>query len=458
MKKKHLTVILMFLTLLMWGKSIKFNIKYSEPLAVFVFMQNLSENYPDNVFKTEFQKSKYNTDEFIKLIREFNDLPIDYSYQFDEYPYASKTRMQTRDLLKKNLIETNTLNDFRLRSIGILPNNVLNALTTYIKSFTPIYNELIYQPNKIKFEKQLAEITEYAKNNDLDSYFEKGLVFYNSSWDQSIPFEIAFYPFPESDYFTAQAFYNNFVSAIQTDLEDYKDLFSVMMHETYHIIYNEQTLEFKVLIDEAFKTNPSRSSNYAYLLMNEVLATALGNGYVYEKLNNGKQDVNDWYFHQYIDLMSRKIYPLVKGYITEKRSIDKNFVNQYIQLYETSFPNWINEPDNIMTYRYVISENSDDFNTIRRKFRYRSMEENDSELSETSINTMKKTPLTKLIVISNDNAQKLTLVKSNFKELRDWKYIPDQEFVRKFLLNDKSQLIIINQKNSTLDKLLTMIK
>lgn len=456
MNKKHLSIIFLLLTQFMWGQKIHFNIKYSEPLAVFVFMQNLSDNYPANTFKSEFKKSKYNNDTYKNLIAKFNNLAIDYSYQFEEFPYASKTPMQTRDILKKNLIESNNLNDFKLRSIGIVPNNVLNDLTTYIAEFTTVYNELIYQPNKDKFERQLYEIKDYANNHQLENYFETGLLFYNSSWDPSIPFEIAFYPFPDSDYFTAQAFYNNFISAIQTNLKDYKDLFSVMLHETYHIIYNEESLEVKVQIDEAFKKNPSKYSNYAYLLMNEVLATALGNGYVYETLN-GKPDANDWYFHKYIHLMARKIYPLVKEYIIEKRSIDKNFVDQYILLYEINFPSWINEFANIMSYRYVISENTNDFTTIRRKFRYRSMEENETEISHSSIQKMKKTLLTKVIIVSN-NPQKLSLIKTEFTELKNWKYFSDKEFVQKIFLEDKSQLIIINQKKSTLDKLLATIE
>lgn len=203
MTNKLLSTILLFLTSFLWGQKINFDIKYSEPLAVFVFMQNLSENYPENIFRTEFEKSKYNNGAYRKLISQFDKLAIDYSYQFEGFPYASKTPMQTRDILKKNLIETNDLNDFKLRSIGILPNNVLNDLTTYIAEFTPVYNELIYQPNKDKFEKQLAEITDYANNHQLENYFETGLLFYNSSWDRSIPFEIALYPFPDSDYFTA---------------------------------------------------------------------------------------------------------------------------------------------------------------------------------------------------------------------------------------------------------------
>src|SRR5690606_24811418 len=126
-----------------------------------------------------------------------------------------------------------------------------------------------------KFEQQLLEITKYSSEKKIENYFETGLIFYNSSWDNSIPFEIAFYPLPNSQGFTAQAFFNNFISAIPSNLKDYKDLFSVMLHEIFHIIYNEQSLEVKTEIDKYFAENNSKSSNYAYQLLNEVLATSL---------------------------------------------------------------------------------------------------------------------------------------------------------------------------------------
>jgi len=448
---------LLFLTLFAFGQKTEFKIRYSEQLAVFVFMQHLSENYPKNVFKTEFEKSRYNSDQYKNILSEFDKLAIDYSYQFEEFPYGSKTPMQTRDILKKNLIETTDLKEFKLRSIGIVPNKTLNDLTAMISEFTPIYNELIYNPNKEKFEKQVAEITKYANEHHMEEYFETGLLFYDSSWDNSIPFQIAFYPLPNSDYFTAQAFYNNFTSAIQTNLRDYKDLFSVMLHEIFHIIYNEQSLEVKIGIDKHFKDNKSNCSNYAYQLLNEVLATTLGNGYVYEKLD-GKLDPNDWYYHPYIDLMARKIYPLVKEYIDQKKPMDKNFIDGYINLYETNFPNWINELDNIMTYRYVLSENEKDFSTINKLFRYRSSAEYEAQITESSIEKMQKTPLTKIIIVSKDNTEKLKLIKRKFKELKNWKFNAGEEFSYKILLEDKSQLIIINPGKSSIETLLKSIK
>ncbi|KFF04629.1 hypothetical protein [Flavobacterium reichenbachii] len=456
MKKRFLTAFLLASTLA-FTQTAKFKIKYSEQLAVLIFLENLSENYPENVYKTEFIKSSYNTEKYKNLISEFDKLSFGYSYRFEEFPYGSKKSVQTEDLSKKNLIETENLTEFKIRSIGIIPNKTLNDLAEIISEFTPIYKELIYNPNKEKFEKQLQEIIKYSDENHIENYFETGLRFYNSSWDNSVPFVAAFYPLPNSKGFTAQSFCNNFISAVQTDLKSYKDLFSVMLHETYHIIYDEQSLKVKTEINNYFKANKSKCSNYAYLLMNEVLATALGNGYVYAALD-GKIDSRDWYYKKYINLMAKQIYPLVKEYIDQKKSIDQNFIDNYIKSYEVNFPNWINELDNIMTYRYVISENENDLKVINKMFRYRSKTEYENKITENSIEKMQQTPLTKVIVISKNSNEILKLLKHKFSELKNWKPNGDKEFADKILLNDKSQLILLNQKKSTIESLINSIK
>ena len=457
MKNKILKIIICFISTLSFAQKPTFEIKYSEQLAVFVFIEELTANYPENVFKTEFEKSKYSTEKYKNLIAKFDKLALDYSYEFAEYPNGSKIMMQTREILKKNLLESENLRDFKIRTIGIITNKTLKDLTDLIVEFTPIYNELIYNPNKEKFEKQILDITKYSTENYFENYFEIGLTFYNSSWDNSIPFKIAFYPLPNSQGFTAQAFYNNFISAIQTNLKDYKDLFSVMLHEIYHIIYNEQSLEVKTEIDKNFRESKLKSSNYAYQLLNEVLATSLGNGYVYEKLN-GKIDSGEWYNRKYINLMAKQIYPLINEYISNRKPIDKNFIDSYIAQYEKNYPNWINELDNILTYRYVVTENEKDFDVINQKYRYRSSTIYETEITKSGIEKMKKSPLTKLIIISQNNKEKLNLIKREFKELNKWKFKSENEFSYKILLEDKSQLIVINQKKSLTEILINKLE
>ena len=106
-----------------------------------------------------------------------------------------------------------------------------------------------------------------------------------------------------------------------------------------------------------------------------------------------------------------------------------------------------------MTYRFVITEDEKDFNIIDQLFPNRSSAEYETEISENSITKMQKTPLTKVIIVSKNNSEKLKLLKRKFKELNNWKFNADIEFNYKILLDDKSQLIIINQKKSTIETL-----
>ncbi|MFP3594806.1 hypothetical protein SB689_22960, partial [Chryseobacterium sp. SIMBA_038] len=73
--KQKLVALFFLLSFGAFGQKMNFNIKYSEQLAVFVFIQNLSDNYPKNVFKTEFNQSKYNTQKYKDLISNFDKLP-----------------------------------------------------------------------------------------------------------------------------------------------------------------------------------------------------------------------------------------------------------------------------------------------------------------------------------------------------------------------------------------------
>jgi len=457
MNKILLTITLSLVTLLGWAQQPTFTIRYSEPLAVYVFAKNLTVNYGENPFKKRYTQSAYNTEQYNDLIAQLDTLSIEYTYSFSEYPYGSKVPGMTEGLLKKNMIASTTITEFKLRSVGLIPNSSLNQLARILTAFTPIYNELIYTPNKTAFENQLATITTYVTSNNISDYFETGLTFYHSEWDNSIPFEMAFYPLPNSKGFTAEAFYNNAVSAIQTDLKDHTILISVMLHEIFHILYDEQPLAVKKELEIYFNQHPSNCSTYAYLLLNEVLATALGNGYVFEQLN-GKPDADEWYNWPYINLMAKQIYPTVLTYIQEKKPIDQQFVDTYIQLYEASYSHWINELDHTLTYRALLSDNSSDFDVFQQAYSYCSVSEFQNPINKENLEQLKSTPLTKVIIVSTNNKAKLALIKETFPELKKWSYHADKEFSHTQFLADKTQLYIINQLKSPTDVLLKLLE
>jgi hypothetical protein len=421
-----------------------FEVRFSEPLAVFEFVDYLSANAPDNPYKTLFNNSKFNQQQYKDLVVAYDKLNTDYSYEYTAYPYGQKIGGSMQSLLKKSLIKSASISDFKLNALGIIPNTDLFKLVDILNAFEPVYQELMYQPNKAVFEQQLQTIKTLVTSKNVPSYFMMGEKFYNASWDNSIPFQLVFYPLPGTKHFTATAFYNNAVSALPVGFTNYNKLLSVMLHETFHILYDEQSLAFKQDIEKWFIANPSKNSRYAFLLMNEALATSLGNGYVYGQLNGG-EDTAEWYHRKYTSQMAKKIYPMVKAYASQQKPMDKAFIDNYIKIYNDNFSGWLLEPDNIMTDRYIIADNPDAFNSIDQKFAYRSMSQYDVGINLANIEKMKAAPITKVVIISKDNVISLQLVKNQFKELAGWNPDSSSDFNYVVWLNaDKTYLVIIN--------------
>jgi hypothetical protein len=440
------------------GQELNFQVKFSEPLAVYNFVNNLSSNAPDNPFKTLFNSSKFNREKYQALLAEFNKLKIFYTYEFPEYAGTGKMEGSTAFLLKMNLINSRTINDFKISSLGIIPNENLFKLASILTEFTPVYQELIYQPNKEKFEQQLGDLKKLIASTNMTSYFNVGLKFYNSSWDNSVPFNFVFYPLPNSRGFTATVYSNYAESAIPTSLTDYNGLLSVMFHEIFHILHDEQSLALKKEIAQWIKSHPSKSAHYASgVLLDESLATALANGYVSSKLN-GKLNERNWYNWKYINLMAKKIYPLVTDYIEKQQPIDKAFIDNYIKIFDDNFSDWLLDLDHIMSGRYVLTDNAEDFKIINRKFPYLSMVEQKEGISETSIEKMANAPGTKVVFISTDNKRKLELVKKAFTELKGWKPNAKTDFTYPVLLNDRTYLIVINSVKKTTKEQIESLK
>lgn len=431
---------------------LQFEVRFSKPLAVFVFLQQLSPRAPTNQFKQLFNASKFASPKFHALIAAFDSIPLDIEYDFPAYPPGQKIGGSIESTLKRNLVISKDLDDFRMRSIGVIPLSDLNRIVSTISEFTPIYDKVVYEPVKPVFEKQLADIDSLIVARNIATYFEQARIFYRASWDPTIPFIFVFYPLPNARGFSATAFGNVALSALPTSYTDFTPMLSVMLHESSHILFDEQSLEFKTMLDTWYSTNPSRFSRYAYGLMNEAFATAVGNGYFAEKLA-GHLNPGSWYGWKYNDQMAKAIYPLIKQYLDDRRPIDKQLADQYVSIYETKFPDWIWNWDYLMEGRTVISENKADFDLLDRKFPYRHAQVYLPDFSESSFQALKRGG-TKLIVVSGDNERKLSLIKDHFHELRDWNPDPHQDFTFARLMADKYQFIVVNLVTGTLEQAL----
>ena len=450
---------LLFLTCLTgFSQDAQFETKFAEPFAVYRFLNSLSAKASDNVYKRLFNLSNFAAHTYTDLIAQFDSLNIDYNYDFTDYPAGQKVGIDVPNLLRRNLILYDSIQDFKIRSMGLLPNWKLLRLIDLLKDFTPVYRAVIYEPCKSKFEEQLQGVSDLIKSSHINYYFTEALQFYNSSWDVSIPFVFCFYPLPNSRGFTATAVSNVAISAVADSLDNYKALLSVMLHEVAHVVYDERPLSLWNQLEEWFNSNPSKVTRYANSLFNEAMATAVGNGYLAAQLNGKEDTTRRWYGVKYISMMAKRAYPLVKEYITARRPIDRDFVNRYVRLYEEHFSGWIYDPQYLMRGRLLLSEKAADFDIVRRLYEPAPGDENEEEISEPILKKMTANHCTKVIVVNSNNEKELQLIKNSFHGLKTWRYDSNKDFVYSKFLEDRTWLIIMNNINGTTEeKLKTLV-
>jgi len=453
MKKNILIFTFLLVAQITYGQQLmQFKVAYAELYAVYDFLEKISDNYPGNAFKTEFLASKYNTEKYKSLVSQLDTLKIDYAYNFDQYSPTLKTALASRSLIEKNLIGSRTVKDFQAKCFGIIPNDELSALSDIIEAFIPIYNEIIYLPNKEAFENQLSIINKQLTKNDVSKIYNDVMKFYGTDWDNDIPFEIIAYPTVGKSGIGARAFLNIAVIRFPLSFKSHDVLFSVMLHEIFHIGYDSQPILMKNNIKNWFENTQSINRQYAFLLLNEVLATALGNGYAYEKLK-GSADAEDWYYTKYINLLAKEIYPMICSYLGQGKSIDEAFIKTYVNLYDTKFLSWSKELDNILTYRAILCDDIDDTRYFRRNYPY-SIHKTILDLSQKSIEELQKLPLTKVIIISRSHSEKLKSLKNHFAELMGLKFNSKLEFIKAVGLKNGTQLLIINKHASSVEDLM----
>jgi hypothetical protein len=188
------------------------------------------------------------------------------------------------------------------------------------------------------------------------------------------------------------------------------------------------------------------------------MATAVGNGYIGAQLNGKLDTSRSWYGVKYISMMAKTAYPVVKEYIEAHKPIDRSFVNRYIQLFEEHHSDWLLDPEYVMRGRLLLSENAEDFDLFNRLFRPAPGDEGYKEISNDVLKKMRKNRGTKIIIINNNNKDKLQLIKDNFEELKGWHYDAKKDFVYSQFLETRTWLIVLNNtKGKTEEKLTGLI-
>ncbi len=316
----------------------RFKFVYNKNLSSLRFLETLSGHDT----KTDEQTLNYlfsEEDEVLnKIIQTFNEININYSYHWEDFPESRRGYRSTYDLVITTLANSQNLDEVAVRLIGIIPNEDLTKFIYCLKGIAPYYEQFITSKYSKRIEQEISKYQSYA--GQLDEVFKKAQTFYGTSWPENVPFIVSMYPIPgKAGFTTADPHGNTIMCSYLIDGEaDYKARLGVIAHELNHVLYDQQSISLQVKIEQWFSKNKSAYKQLAYKYFDEGLATAVGNGWGYQFLN-GQMDTATWYNNEYINGYAKELYPLVETYINENKTIDSLFVGEAIQLFEKRFGN-----------------------------------------------------------------------------------------------------------------------
>lgn len=440
--------------------------KISKPYAILSFIEAAAGTQSHSSTMKAFINSEIGQNDtvFNRLVQDFRSINLDYNYKREEFPANRRQYRSTYDLIVIAAVKSKNLLQFKDNTIGILPNSTHQELLKTLTGVETYYDSLVWPYAQQALNNQVQYLKAYeTKANELFQLFR---TFYHSSWSDDIPFDVTLFPIPgKYGNTSATPHANSLCVGVLTESKDIAGTMGVVVHEMCHVLYDEEVSSFQHQLDSAFTSSTSPYKNVAYNFFDEGLATALGNGWAYEKIS-GKPDTSIWYNNEYINGFAHAIYPLVKEYLEAGRSIDPSFVEQAIQIFAKTYPRALTDYSILFNnmFLYTNADNGPERqelkNIVGKYFQSSRYSFSSPILHEYSIESLKTSKPVQLIVIDKDHQATLSGLKKIFPEIElKSKGHKDKNFVLSFYDRSKRPVIIVYASDKqSLDKAFRTLK
>lgn len=396
--------------------------KVSKPYCVYNFLETMTTQQGVSPTLREYIVPNIAKDSsFRQLCIDFQNLKLNYHYQLEGYPANRKSFRSTQDLLIIALVNAHTIDDFKQRSIGILPHSEQQKLVTLLKQAETYYDVLIWDDYEENIMEQRKKLETYVPQSS--EIFNKIRHFYRSTWTADVPFLVSLYPIPgQKGISTATPHANSLCIGVLTNDTRGVERMGVVFHEMCHVLFNEQTPEFQQQLDQWFEANTSPYKQYAYNFFDEALATAIGNGWVHKNIS-GSLLTKDWYNNEYIDGFAKELYPSVEEYFAKQQPIDQPFIDHAIALFAAKFPD-MRTDYSVLLNRVSIyndAETNIERTEIRQAFgKYFQLTHSSLSspiLAPQNLESLQSSPQTQLIIIDKNHQETLNAIKELFPQL-----------------------------------------
>jgi hypothetical protein len=437
--------------------------KISRPYCVFNFLETCKGVYgTSDALKQYIEKSTATDTSFAKLISEYKSLYIETTFFREGFPETRPSYRSVKDFLIIAAVQSKDIPAFKARIVGILHNTDYSRLISLMEKADVYYEQIIWKKHGKAAMAQLRNLENYQSS--VNEAFFKLKRFYNSSWTNDIPFTVALTPVPGKDGSTAATPHANVLCAdVLTEESNSVGRLAIVLHEICHVLYAEQSRKTQVDLESCFAKSTSPYATVARNFFDEGMATACGNGWVYQFLAK-KIDTSGWYSDPYIDGFGHALFPLVSQYLSENKSVDSSFVENAIRLFGERFPNSLQDYgiqfNHLTMYsdEEKINERSQIKQNLYEQFAVTWLNFSTPIQGTESITFLKESGGTQFIIVDRNQEKVLTVLKNTLPELRNISYNLDENFVINYYDSSKRLIVIAKIKEGETRELFRVLK
>lgn len=459
-KRFYLSSLFLCLCLAVQSQSL-LKFKISRPYCLLNFIETAKGGHASSITLRDSILSHTKGDKaFAGLVQAYQTIQLDYQWNRENYPKTRRHYRTTYDLIQVAAVQSETIEEFINRIVGIIPNSDLLRLRDILKKIDPYYEKIIWQTNGEKIINQVKELEKFqGKANDA---FLKLKKLYNTSWHEDLPFNVAIYPIEarkgQPTHTTATVYANSLCVSVLTTEKDYAGRMGVILHEIAHALYDEQSPEFQHQLETYFDKIKTPYTEGARNYFNEAMATACGQGWVFKQLT-GRMDTTSWYADEYIEGFGKVLYPMVTDYIEKNKSIDEPFIQEAIRLFGVTFPKFTYDIKANMNKLHLYINAEGDIARNQQQgylfeyFNISSLNTSSPISDKESIEDIKKTSSeTLFFMIDKDEEKTFKTLKSVLPDLKKQKFNLKEDFILGFLDAHSRMIIILKSPTDKMKK------
>ena len=258
-------------------------------------------------------------DESVRELRSYAELRVGFAADHEG----------SAEALTAAFFETPTLNDALERAGALLDEQSQERLRAALNHFAPGYR-LIWQSGESpqRFLRQALEAPERA---ELQDFLVALTRFYGVDEVTRPNPRLILAPVRSGHGTHAQTLGRNLLIEVR-DGEGLADQVGPIVHENAHFLYrNIGSKRREALAARAARL--SAAGPEAFRLLEEALPTALAQGLAEERFRPGWQAGSPWYHLPAVDRYAKRIFPLVKQALDERRTLDESLLRELIEAY-----------------------------------------------------------------------------------------------------------------------------